>query len=162
MKYAVFLLLFVVVVACSPESSNFPDPVNPIDPVDYTAINEQQITDYLTANDLVSQKLESGLHYIIENQGDGAQPTAASSVTVVYRGYFLDGTVFDESTEAGITIGLDRVIEGWKQGIPLFNEGGNGVLLIPSHLAYGSFDINGIPAGSVLVFDINLLSVNVN
>ena len=68
MKYAVFLLLFVVVVACSPESSNFPDPVNPIDPVDYTAINEQQITDYLTANDLVSQKLESGLHYIIENQ----------------------------------------------------------------------------------------------
>lgn len=157
MKYAVFLLLFVVVASCSPESSNLPDP---IDPVDYTAINEQQITEYLTANDLVSQKLVSGLHYIIENQGDGAQPTATSNVTVVYRGYFLDGTVFDPGTEDGLTIGLSQVIEGWKQGIPLFNEGGNGVLLIPAHLGYGGNVVGGIPAGSVLVFDINLISVN--
>jgi FKBP-type peptidyl-prolyl cis-trans isomerase FkpA len=157
MKYAVFLFLFTFLVSCNPDSSNTSDP---IELVDYTAINEAQITEYLAANDLVSQKTESGLHYIIENQGDGAQPTATSSVTVVYRGYFLDGTVFDPGTPEGLTIGLDQVIAGWTQGIPLFNEDGNGVLLIPAHLAYGSFDFNGIPAGSVLVFDINLISVN--
>ncbi|MEP2059979.1 MAG: FKBP-type peptidyl-prolyl cis-trans isomerase, partial [Maribacter litoralis] len=94
-----------------------------------------------------------------ENQGDGAAPTATSNVTVAYKGYFLNGTVFDQSEE-GITIGLDQVISGWTEGIQLFNEGGNGMLLIPAHLGYGSFDYNGIPGGSVLVFDIELLSVN--
>ena len=130
-----------------------------VEPIDYTAINEEEINAYLVANELESQTTVSGLHYIIENQGDGAQPSATSNVTVAYRGYFLDGTVFDQSTD-GLSIGLDQVIAGWTEGIPLFNEGGNGVLLIPSHLAYGSFDFNGIPGGSVLVFDIELISVN--
>ncbi len=130
-----------------------------VEPIDYTAINEEEINAYLVANELESQITSSGLHYIIENQGDGAQPSATSNVTVAYRGYFLDGTVFDQSTD-GLSIGLDQVIAGWTEGIPLFNEGGNGVLLIPSHLAYGSFDFNGIPGGSVLVFDIELISVN--
>jgi len=130
-----------------------------VEPIDYTAINEEEINAYLIANELESQTTASGLHYIIENQGDGAQPSATSNVTVAYRGYFLDGTVFDQSTD-GLSIGLDQVIAGWTEGIPLFNEGGNGVLLIPSHLAYGSFDFNGIPGGSVLVFDIELISVN--
>ncbi len=130
-----------------------------VEPIDYTAINEEEINAYLVVNELESQTTASGLHYIIENQGDGAQPSATSNVTVAYRGYFLDGTVFDQSTD-GLSIGLDQVIAGWTEGIPLFNEGGNGVLLIPSHLAYGSFDFNGIPGGSVLVFDIELISVN--
>lgn len=130
-----------------------------VEPIDYTAINEEEINAYLVANELESQTTGSGLHYIIENQGNGAQPSATSNVTVAYRGYFLDGTVFDQSTD-GLSIGLDQVIAGWTEGIPLFNEGGNGVLLIPSHLAYGSFDFNGIPGGSVLIFDIELISVN--
>lgn len=135
------------------------DKTTPLEAIDYTAINEEEINAYLTANELESQTTASGLHYIIENQGDGAKPSASSNVTVAYRGYFLNGTVFDQSTD-GLSIGLDQVIAGWTEGIPLFNEGGNGVLLIPSHLAYGSFDFNGIPGGSVLVFDIELISVN--
>ncbi len=154
MKKLLLICLSLLAFSCGEDSTD------PIEAVDYTEINEEQITAYLTANNLVSQKTGSGLHYIIENQGDGAKPTATSNVTVVYRGYFLNGTVFDQSSEEGLAIPLDGVIQGWTQGIPLFNEGGNGVLLIPAHLGYGSFDFNGIPAGSVLVFDINLLSVN--
>ena len=52
------------------------------------------------------------------------------------------------------------MISGWTEGIPLFNEGGNGILLIPAHLGYGSFDVNGIPGGSVLIFEVELISVN--
>ena len=156
MKYLVLLFLATTMVSCLSSDDKTPTAVEAID---YTAINEEEINAYLVANELESQTTATGLHYIIENQGDGAQPTATSNVTVVYRGHFLDGTVFDQSTE-GLSIGLDQVIAGWTEGIPLFSEGGNGVLLIPSHLAYGSFDFNGIPGGSVLVFDIELISVN--
>lgn len=154
MKYIAILLLVTTMISCGSD-----DKTTPLEAIDYTAINEEEINAYLTANELESQTTASGLHYIIENQGDGAKPSASSNVTVAYRGYFLNGTVFDQSTD-GLSIGLDQVIAGWIEGIPLFNEGGNGVLLIPSHLAYGSFDFNGIPGGSVLVFDIELISVN--
>jgi len=157
MKYPAFLLLVLLIASCKLDSSN---EVEPTEPIDYEAQNEEQIMTYLEANDLVSQKTLSGLHYIVENQGDGAQPIATSNVTVAYKGYFLNGSVFDQSSEAGISIGLNQVIKGWTEGIPYFNEGGNGVLLIPAHLGYGSFNSNGIPGGSVLLFDVNLISVN--
>jgi len=156
MKYTAFLFLTLLVVSCNTGSSDN----TPIEPIDYSEINEEQINEYLAANNLQSQKTDSGLHYIIENQGDGEQPTASSNVTVAYKGYFLDGTVFDQSDAEGISFGLNQVIEGWTEGIPLFNEGGTGVLLVPAHLGYGSFDYSTIPGGSVLVFDINLISVN--
>jgi FKBP-type peptidyl-prolyl cis-trans isomerase FkpA len=108
-------------VSCN---SNIPDNNAPLqEPFDYSEINEQDINAYLTTNDLVSVKTASGLHYIIINQGDGAQPNASSNVTVAYKGYYLNGTVFDESSAAGLSIGLNQVIDGWTEGIPLFNEG---------------------------------------
>lgn len=88
------------------------------------------------------------------------QPTAASNVTVAYKGYFTSGTVFDQSPSAGISFGLNNVIKGWTEGIPYFKAGGSGILLIPSSLGYGSSDYSGIPGGSVLIFDVNLISVN--
>ncbi|MDF4202888.1 FKBP-type peptidyl-prolyl cis-trans isomerase [Maribacter sp. SA7] len=156
MKYIAILFLATTLVSCG-----FSDDASPtvVEAVDYTAINEEQINAYLEANELESQTTASGLHYIIENQGDGDKPTASSNVTVAYRGYFLDGSVFDQSAD-GLSIGLDQVIAGWTEGIQLLNEGGNGVLLVPAHLGYGSFDFNGIPGGSVLVFDVELISVN--
>ena len=155
MKKLCLLLLVATAFSCKLDSNN-----DPLEPIDFRAENEEQITDYLAANVLVATKTASGLYYIIENQGDGAKPTATSNVTVAYKGYFLNGTVFDQSNADGISFGLNQVISGWTEGIPLFNEGGNGVLLIPSHLGYGSFNSNGIPGGSVLVFDVNLISVN--
>lgn len=132
----------------------------PIESVDYTERNEQEIIDYLTANDLVAQKSDTGLYYIIENQGDGKRATETSNVTVVYKGYFLHGSVFDESNENGLSINLQEVISGFREGITYFNEGGNGVLFIPAHLGYGDRPPGGIPDGFVLVFDIKLVSVD--
>jgi FKBP-type peptidyl-prolyl cis-trans isomerase FkpA len=155
MKYRILFFLSVVLASCSTDST-----YQELLPTDFKAQNEAQINAYLEANNLVSQKTSSGLHYIIENQGDGDQPTTTDNVTVAYKGYFLDGTVFDESDAEGITTPLNQVIPGWTEGIPLFNEGGSGTLLIPAHLGYGSFNVNGIPGGTVLVFDVTLISVN--
>ncbi|MCL5128867.1 MULTISPECIES: FKBP-type peptidyl-prolyl cis-trans isomerase [unclassified Algibacter] len=127
---------------------------------DYTVENDAEILAYIAENNLTAQKSSTGLYYVINTQGTGTQPTSADNVTVAYKGYFTNGTVFDESDETGISFNLNQVIPGWTEGITYFNEGGSGMLLIPAHLAYGSYNYNGIPAGSVLIFDISLLAVN--
>ncbi|WP_159019451.1 FKBP-type peptidyl-prolyl cis-trans isomerase [Algibacter sp. L3A6] len=128
--------------------------------VNYKTENDQEILQYLTDNELNAEKSESGLYYIIEELGNGIQPTSADNVTVAYSGYYTNGTLFDESDTSGVSFNLEQVIAGWTEGITYFKEGGTGKLLIPAHLGYGNYYFNGIPAGSVLIFDINLISVN--
>ncbi|MEN2413844.1 FKBP-type peptidyl-prolyl cis-trans isomerase [Flavobacterium mesophilum] len=149
--------LFTVTLFISCTSSDKDYTTTP--PKDYSAENEKEITDYLAKNNLTAQVSESGLHYIIKEPGTGKQPTGTSTVTVSYKGYLTSGKVFDENVN-GATFSLSRVIAGWTEGIPLFKEGGSGVLLIPAHLAYGSNSVGSIPAGSVLIFDVKLISVN--
>ena len=127
---------------------------------DYAEENEQEILTYLDDNNLTAQKTNSGLYYIIENPGTGDFPATSDNVTVAYRGYFTNGNVFDESSAAGASFGLQQVIDGWTEGIPLFKEGGSGVLLIPSELGYGNSGRGSIPGGAVLIFDVELISIN--
>lgn len=130
--------------------------------VNFNKENEADIQQYLTDNNLTDDviKTDSGLYYIIEEEGTGEHPTSTNNVTVAYNGYFVDGTSFDKSDDAGITFNLQGVIEGWTEGIPYFKEGGKGKLIIPSKLAYGNFGNSTIPGGSVLIFDIDLISIN--
>ncbi|MBD0825424.1 FKBP-type peptidyl-prolyl cis-trans isomerase [Aestuariibaculum marinum] len=128
--------------------------------VNYKTENDIQIQEYLTENEIEAQSTDSGLYYTITEPGTGAYPTTTDNVTVAYTGYFLNGETFDESTLSGVSFDLDQVIEGWKEGIPYFNEGSKGTLFVPAHLGYGNFDYYTIPGGSVLLFDIELKSVN--
>ena len=89
-----------------------------------------------------------------------SQPTTSDNVTVAYKGYFTNGEVFDQSDSDGISFGLGQVIPGWTEGITYFKEGGRGMLLIPSHLGYGNSGRGSIPGGAVLIFDVDLKSVN--
>jgi len=125
----------------------------------YKSKNDKEITAYIAKHELNAQKTESGLYYVIEEEGTGIQPDAKSTVTVAYKGSFTNGTIFD-GNEEGVKFDLNRVIEGWTEGIPYFKEGGKGKLLIPSHLAYGYEYNNGIPGGSTLIFDIELIKVH--
>ena len=80
------------------------------------------------------------MYYVITDPGTGTKPTASSNVTVAYKGYFTNGTVFDQSDAAGISFGLNQVIKGWTEGIPLLKTGGSGILFVPAHLGYGNND----------------------
>ena len=122
--------------------------------------NDEDIVEYIAKEGLNATKTESGLYYIIENEGTGAHPTSESKVTVAYTGYFLNGTKFDESGAAGTSFNLDEVIDGWKEGMTYFKEGGSGTLIIPAHLGYGSYNYNIVPGGSVLIFEVELKSIN--
>ncbi|WP_396637438.1 FKBP-type peptidyl-prolyl cis-trans isomerase [Maribacter sp. R77961] len=127
---------------------------------DYTQANEEEILEYISAQGLNAEKSATGLYYIINEAGSGNSPTASSDVTVAYKGYFTDGAVFDQSGAEGISFNLNQVIAGWTEGITYFNEGGSGILLIPSRLAYGNNGRGSIPGGAVLIFDITLIAVN--
>ncbi len=146
MKKILLLLIIAVSFSCSDDTP------------DFTTQNELDIQAYIQENNLNAQKNSSGLYYIINDEGSGNSPTINSTVTVGYKGYFLDGNVFDQSPN--VSFNLTGVIPGFSQGVQLLKEGGSGTFIIPSRLGYGNNDSRSIPGGSVLVFDINLKSIN--
>lgn len=109
------------------------------------------------------QTTETGLQYRHETVGEGDAPTAASTVTVHYRGTLIDGTEFDSSYSRGepISFPLGNVIPGWTEGLQLMKPGGKTFFYIPQNLAYGANpNPNGpIPPLAALIFEVELISV---
>ena len=106
----------------------------------------------------------SGLAFKVIQAGTGsAQPSATDEVTVHYTGWLTNGTMFDSSVTRGApaTFPLNRVIGGWTEGVQLMVVGEKRRFWIPSDLGYGDRDAPGglIPAGSTLVFDVELLGI---
>jgi FKBP-type peptidyl-prolyl cis-trans isomerases 1 len=102
----------------------------------------------------------SGLSYKVLAEGDSKnKPSDEDSVEIYYTGKLIDGKVFDESKAKPITFPLNGVVPGIKEGLQLIGQGGKITLYIPDNLAYGEYDIPSIPAGSRLVFDVELVKV---
>jgi FKBP-type peptidyl-prolyl cis-trans isomerase len=104
----------------------------------------------------------SGLQYRIVSPGDpkAAAVTATDEVTVNYRGKLLDGSEFDSSYARGVplTLRVNGVIRGWQEALVLMKPGSKWQLFVPPDLAYGTSPRPGIPGGSLLIFDVELLS----
>jgi FKBP-type peptidyl-prolyl cis-trans isomerase FklB len=104
----------------------------------------------------------SGLQYSVIKPGKGKKPALTDTVTVHYKGTLVDGTEFDSSYGRGepATFPLNRVIQGWQEGLQLMQEGAKFQFYIPSELAYGNRSAgNVIGPNSVLVFEVELISV---
>src|SRR5690606_19769195 len=105
---------------------------------------------------------ESGLQYEVIREGTGNKPSLTDTVTVHYKGQLSDGKVFDSSYDRGepATFTLDRVIEGWQEGIQLMPQGAQYRIYIPYNLGYGERGAGqDIPPYSALIFDVELISV---
>lgn len=103
----------------------------------------------------------TGLQYQVIKEGDGAHPTAESTVKVHYHGTTIEGIVFDSSVERGepIEFPLNQVIPGWTEGVQLMSKGAKYKFFIPQELAYGSSSPTPvITPYSCLVFEVELLS----
>jgi FKBP-type peptidyl-prolyl cis-trans isomerase FkpA len=146
MKYTfIFLLLVISLGACKKEKTQ-------------SEIDEDTIKNYLKTNNLTAIRHSSGVYYIITTAGSGGSPAYNSTVKVKYKGYLTSKEVFDQTKDdKTFTYPLNYLIEGWIIGIPLLQRGGKGTFLIPSELGYGSQSQEGIPANSVLIFDIELI-----
>lgn len=138
-----------------------------------TATSQQQAQAQQSANSSAGKPLEgftpvetvTSLESTDTTVGDGAEAVAGSSVSVDYTGAVAaTGTIFQSSKDSGqpVTLSLDSVIDGWKEGIPGMKEGGTRRLLIPAEKAYGANPPqgSGIPANAALVFDVTLVKVN--
>ena len=105
----------------------------------------------------------SGLVYTDVVEGKGANPTAADTVKVHYRGTFLDGREFDSSyaRNAPATFPLGRVIPCWTEGVQKMKVGGKAKLTCPPGIAYGERGAGGvIPPNATLQFEVELLGIN--
>lgn len=106
--------------------------------------------------------LENGIQYEIVREGNGrVTPSAKDWVTTHYHGTLIDGKVFDSSVERGkpATFKLNNVIQGWQEVLPLMVVGDEWRVYIPADLAYGERQEGKIPSHSLLIFEINLLSI---
>ena len=106
--------------------------------------------------------LPCGIYYKVlsEGNGDGKHPTPRSIVTAHYTGRTINGTKFDSSRGgAPLAICLCDLIEGWIIAMQQMCVGDKWEVYIPASMGYGKFSQPGIPAGSTLIFEIELLGI---
>lgn len=106
-------------------------------------------------------KTDSGMVFRSLEEGTGASPAAADTVTVHYKGTLRDGTTFDSSYDRGqpATFGLNQVVPCWTEGVQMMKEGGKAKLTCPPDLAYGDRAAGAIPPGATLTFEVELIEV---
>jgi FKBP-type peptidyl-prolyl cis-trans isomerase len=102
---------------------------------------------------------ESGLQYIVLEEGKGESPSKTDMVTVNYTGKLMDDTVFDTSEKRGepTQFQLSRVIPGFSEGISMMKKGAKYRFFIPPEMGYGMQESKDIPANSLLIFDVELV-----
>lgn len=108
------------------------------------------------------QQTDTGLQYLVLEEGQGATPGATDKVIVHYEGRLINDQVFDSSRQRGepATFQVDQVIAGWTEGLQLMKTGGKARLFVPPELGYGPGGTrSGIPPNAVLVFDVELIEV---
>ncbi|MBA4166698.1 MAG: FKBP-type peptidyl-prolyl cis-trans isomerase [Chitinophagaceae bacterium] len=129
----------------------------------------KQIEQYLASKGIKAQKTEKGVFVEIEKKGDGPAVDSGKAAHVKYKGQTFAGKVFDSNMDSAfghadpyvLTIGKHGAIEGWDDGLRLFNKGGKGRLYIPSMMAYGPNPPQGAPFKPFenLMFDIEVIDV---
>jgi FKBP-type peptidyl-prolyl cis-trans isomerase len=127
--------------------------------------NKQAAKDFLEKNghEKNVKTTADGLQYKVIAAGNAKaaaiQPT--DEVTVQYRGTLMDGSEFDSSYARNMpaTFKVNGVIKGWQEALVLMKPGAKWQLFVPPELAYDNSPRPGIPAGSLLIFDVELVSV---
>ncbi|WP_375560123.1 FKBP-type peptidyl-prolyl cis-trans isomerase [Bernardetia sp. OM2101] len=152
-KYISLLFIgFVLFTSCKKDNET----TNPSS----KAEQDQILQDYFTENNITPQKTESGLYYVVDQQGTAIQ--TGETITVNYEGTLLSGEKFDSSFDRGtpfsFPLGAGQVIQGWDEGIPLIGKGGKGTLYLPSHLGYGARGSGSIAPYSILVFRVEVFN----
>ncbi len=135
--------------------------------LDFALTDDAIITQYLTTSSITTaQKQTSGLYYVpVTSNPSGTPAVAGKTISVLYTGRLMNGTVFDASSQRNnvpldFLLGSGSVIKGWDEGIALMRKGEKAILIIPSALAYGpNSPSTTVPANSVLRFEVEVVDV---
>jgi len=120
------------------------------------AVQPKLIADYVAKTGKAFQTSATGLFYHIEKPGAGVNPKMGETWVVNYRGTFMNGKEFDKGSSSEMPLG--QMIPGFNEALTLLKAGGKGTFVIPSTLGYGDQARGPIPANSVLVFELEVLS----
>lgn len=136
--------------------------------------NQTPLMDQVEVEEVTENDIAYKLYYLVEKVGVGVSPTSVDSVLTTYTGMTMDSIVFD-SRSSILWLSLTGVIRGWSYGFPNYTSGtkvinadesfyytdfGQGILFIPSGLAYGNTGSGSIAPNTPLIFQITLQDVN--
>ena len=135
------------------------------DPQTQAEHDRNDIVSYAIDHLLDVQSMPSGLYYLMVRPGEGELLQPGEQVQAHYRGYFPDGTEFDNSWRRGqpLAFTVGSMIDGWNEGLQLLRPGAQAVFLIPSHLGYGAQGLQNrqgktlVPPNAVLIFELEVL-----
>lgn len=117
------------------------------------------IQDYLTNHAITAQQDSSGIFYKIDSMGTGINPKLGDTIQVKYIGKLLTDSIF-QKVDTAITFILSQgLIPAWQICIPKINAGGGIDIYSQSYFGFGGVAQQGIPANSVLIFNVQLLNV---
>lgn len=126
--------------------------------------DEEKIAILVEEKGWIMEKSESGLWYMIYEQGEGVRVTEGAVVEIGFRISLLDGTLCYSSDEDGdrvFEVGAGLVEQGLDEGVELLREGDKARLIMPPHLAFGLLgDEKRVPARSILLYEIEILHVH--
>ena len=126
----------------------------------YADANRQWLAD--KAREEGVKALPRGVYYKVLTEGlnDGRHPSPRSIVTAHYTGWTINGKKFDSSRGGTpVAFRLSDLVEGWIVAMQQMHIGDKWEVYIPAELGYGRFSQPGIPGGSTLVFEIELLGI---
>ncbi len=126
------------------------------------AEEDATIKAYIAKKGWTAEATPEGVYYVTDVAGTGTTAALTNVITVNYKGYKLDETVFDgnliNNRPAFVTLLGGGLIQGWKIGFQKFRAGSKGKLIIPSRHGYGTSGSGSIGANEILVFEVELLS----
>jgi FKBP-type peptidyl-prolyl cis-trans isomerase len=145
--------------SCNKDREDTPIATSTCDSVETTAPASEvaDLQAYISSRAISAEADRRGFFYTITRQGTGIAPTPCSSVRVAYTLRLSNGTEVEAAN--GAQLDLDRLIVGWREGLPLIGKGGAIILYLPPSLAYGAQGSSKVPANAILVFSIDLLDV---
>jgi len=107
--------------------------------------------------------LPSGLQYKVIREGKGIGPKMTDGVRMRYRGTLPNGTEFDNTLDLVDddvpVIPVTGAHKGWVEAFQLMKPGSKWQLFVPPHLGFGDRQIGRIPPNSVLIYELELLSI---
>ena len=157
MKYLSIFFIGLTFFAGSCNTNSNPAPISVLEQLN---VDLDLIDNWLVDNEIPDTLHHpSQIRYTINQTGTGlVVPQLTDIVEVAYEGRFLDtGAIFDEST--GLELVLNNTISGWQIMVPEMKEGDKFTIYLPSLYGYGTRGSGPIPPNTVIVFDIELLSI---
>jgi FKBP-type peptidyl-prolyl cis-trans isomerase len=130
----------------------------PLSCSDDLGLQRDELLKYIKNKGWNATETTEGVFVVVESEGTEDRPIDNSTVTLKYKAWYLDESVFDQSpADQNSRLKLSVAIPGLKIGLKLLGKNSKGIILIPSSLGYGNNPPFGIKNNSVLIYQVEVL-----